>query len=56
MAHIHNATDFMVAIFVVQGGKVLLAHHRKLGKRLPLAGHIELDEEPETAALRETTE
>jgi len=33
-----------------------LIHHRKLGKWLPLGGHIELDEDPEIAALREAKE
>jgi len=56
MAHIHDKIDFTVAIFVVQNGKVLLIHHRKLDKWLPLGGHIELDEDPETAALREARE
>jgi 8-oxo-dGTP pyrophosphatase MutT (NUDIX family) len=56
MAHIHEKIDFTVAIFVVHQGKVLLILHRKLGKWLPLGGHIELDEEPETAAQREARE
>lgn len=56
MAHIHEKIDFTVAIFVVQGGKVLLIHHRNLNHWLPLGGHIELDEDPEQAALRETKE
>ncbi len=56
MAHIHEKIDFTVAIFVVQAGKVLLIHHRKLDKWLPLGGHIELDEDPEIAALREARE
>jgi 8-oxo-dGTP pyrophosphatase MutT (NUDIX family) len=56
MAHIHEKIDFTVAIFVVQDDKVLLIHHRKLNKWLPLGGHIELDEDPEQAALRETKE
>jgi len=45
MAHIHEKIDFTVAIFVVHAGKILLIHHRKLGKWLPLGGHIELDED-----------
>ena len=53
MAHIHEKIDFTVAIFVVQDGKLLLIHHRALNKWLPLGGHIELDEDPEQAALRE---
>jgi len=56
MAHIHEKIDFTVAIFVVHGGKVLLIHHQQLDKWLPLGGHIELDEDPEQAALREAKE
>lgn len=56
MAHIHEKIDFTVAIFVVHDGKVLLIHHRKLNKWLPLGGHVELDEDPEQAALREAKE
>lgn len=56
MAHIHEKIDFTVAIFVVQDRQVLVIHHRKLGRWLPLGGHIELDEEPEIAALREARE
>src|SRR6266496_3307863 len=56
MPHIHEKIDFTVAIFVVRVGKVLLIHHRKLDKWLPLGGHIELDEDPEAAALREAHE
>lgn len=56
MAHIHEKIDFTVAIFVVQNDRVLLVLHRKLNQWLPLGGHIELDEDPETAALREAKE
>ncbi len=56
MAHIHELIDFTVAIFVVHEGKVLIIHHRKLDRWLPLGGHIELDEDPEQAALREARE
>ncbi len=56
MAHIHEKIDFTVAIFVVHERKILLIHHRKLDKWLPLGGHIELDEDPEQAALREAKE
>ncbi len=56
MAHIHEKIDFTVAIFVVEGDRVLLVHHRKLGRWLPLGGHIELDEDPEQAAVREARE
>src|ERR1039458_3925150 len=56
MAHIHEKIDFTVAIFVVYDGRILLIHHRKLDKWLPLGGHIELDEDPEQTALREAKE
>ena len=56
MPHIHEKIDFTVAIFVVHDGKILLIHHRQLDKWLPLGGHIELDEDPEQAALREAKE
>jgi 8-oxo-dGTP pyrophosphatase MutT (NUDIX family) len=56
MPHIHEKIDFTVAIFVVHDGKILLIHHRQLDKWLPLGGHVELDEDPEQAALREAKE
>ncbi|MFN3407646.1 MAG: NUDIX hydrolase [Limisphaerales bacterium] len=56
MPHLHEKIDFTVAIFVVHQAQVLLIHHRQLDKWLPLGGHIELDEDPEQAALREARE
>ena len=56
MAHIHEKIDFTVANFVVHDEKILLIHHRQLNKWLPLGGHVELDEDPEQAALREAKE
>ena len=56
MSHIHEKIDFTVAIFVVHDEKILLIHHRQLNHWLPLGGHIELDEDPEQAALREVKE
>jgi 8-oxo-dGTP pyrophosphatase MutT (NUDIX family) len=56
MPHIHEKIDFTVALFVVHNAKILLIHHRKLDKWLPIGGHIELDEDPEQAALREGRE
>jgi 8-oxo-dGTP pyrophosphatase MutT (NUDIX family) len=56
MPHLHEKIDFTVAIFVVHDRRVLLIHHRKLDKWLPLGGHIELEEDPEQAALREARE
>lgn len=56
MAHIHEQIDFTVVVVVVHDSRVLLVHHRKLDRWLPLGGHINLDEDPETAALREARE
>ena len=47
---------FTVAVFVVHGGCVLLHFHRKLGKWLPPGGHVEDNELPDDAALREVFE
>lgn len=47
---------FTVAVFVVWEGKVLLHRHRKLGMWLPPGGHIEKDELPDEAAVREVME
>ena len=47
---------FTVAVFVVWEGKVLLHFHRKLGMWLPPGGHIEQDELPDEAAVREALE
>jgi 8-oxo-dGTP pyrophosphatase MutT (NUDIX family) len=47
---------FTVAVFVVRDGKVLLHLHRKLGMWLPPGGHIERDELPDEAAVREVLE
>jgi 8-oxo-dGTP pyrophosphatase MutT (NUDIX family) len=56
MPHLHERIDFTVVIFVVHDGQVLLVHHRALNRWLPVGGHIELDEDPEAAALREARE
>lgn len=47
---------FTVAVFVVHDQRVLLHYHRKLGKWLPPGGHIEDNELPDDAALREMLE
>lgn len=54
--HAKTTRDFTVAVFVVHEGRVLLHLHRKLGKWLPPGGHIEPDELPDEAALREVEE
>lgn len=48
--------DFTVAVFVVSERRVLLHLHRKLGIWLPPGGHIEPNELPDEAALREVEE
>ena len=52
----HSGRHFTVAVFVVWRGKVLLHLHRKLGMWLPPGGHIEREELPDEAALREVLE
>ncbi len=47
---------FTVAVFVVWEGKVLLHLHHKLGMWLPPGGHIEENELPDEAAVREVLE
>jgi 8-oxo-dGTP pyrophosphatase MutT (NUDIX family) len=56
MPHIDEKIDFTVSLFIVQDGKVLVVHHKKLDRWLPIGGHIELDEDPEQAAYREARE
>jgi 8-oxo-dGTP pyrophosphatase MutT (NUDIX family) len=48
--------DFTVAVFVVWQGRVLLHPHRKLGLWLPPGGHIDANELPDQAAVREVLE
>ncbi len=47
---------FTVAVFVVHEGRVLLHYHRKLGRWLPPGGHVEENELPDEAAVREVLE
>src|SRR4028118_1184040 len=51
-----HGRHFAVAVFVVRDKKVLLHWHRKLGMWLPPGGHIERDELPDEAAVREVLE
>ena len=51
-----HGRHFTVAVFVVREGKVLLHWHRKLGMWLPPGGHIEREELPDEAAVREVFE
>jgi len=48
--------DFTVAVFVVHDDTVLLHFHEKLNRWLPPGGHIEPNELPDEAAVREVLE
>lgn len=56
MAHIHELIDYATEVYIVFENNVLLIHHKKLNKWLPVGGHIELDENPEEGLLREIQE
>jgi len=56
MPHIHEKIDFTVEVFVVYKNKVLLREHDKYKFWLSVGGHIELDEDPNQAAIREVKE
>jgi 8-oxo-dGTP pyrophosphatase MutT (NUDIX family) len=56
MAHIHEKIDFTVEVFIVHKNKVLLRMHEKYNFWLSIGGHIELDEDPIEAAIREVKE
>ncbi|HLG23361.1 MAG TPA: NUDIX domain-containing protein [Candidatus Nanoarchaeia archaeon] len=48
--------DLVVAGYIFNGDKVLLVHHKKLDLWLPVGGHINQDETPNDALLREIKE
>lgn len=48
--------DFTVATFVVHDGKTLMVYHKKLQMWLPPGGHIDPNELPDEAAVREVRE
>lgn len=48
--------DWTVATFVIHEGKVLLLWHEKLQMWLPPGGHVEPNELPDEAAVREVLE
>ena len=56
MPHIHEKVDFTVEVFIVHKNKVLLRKHDKYKTWLSVGGHIELDEDPNQAAVREVKE
>jgi 8-oxo-dGTP pyrophosphatase MutT (NUDIX family) len=56
MPHIHERIDFVADVFIVHDNKVLLRKHDKYKIWLSPGGHIELDEDPNQAAIREVKE
>jgi ADP-ribose pyrophosphatase YjhB (NUDIX family) len=56
MPHIHEKIDFTVEVFIVYENKILLRRHDKYKIWLSVGGHIELDEDPNQAAIREVNE
>ncbi len=56
MPHIHEKIDFTVEVFIIYKNKVLLRMHDKHNIWLSVGGHIELDEDPIQAAIREVKE
>jgi 8-oxo-dGTP diphosphatase len=56
MPHIHDKIDFCSETYVVFNNKVLLRKHDKYNIWLSVGGHIELDEDPNVAAVREVKE
>lgn len=48
--------DFVSTAFLFHERKLLMIHHRKLNLWLPVGGHIETNETPDDAVLREIKE
>ncbi|MDB6081624.1 MAG: hypothetical protein JWO53_896 [Chlamydiia bacterium] len=48
--------DFTATCYVIQSGATLLIYHKKLKKWLPPGGHIDANETPPEAAIREVLE
>ena len=47
---------FTATVLVIYKHRVLLHRHKKFGSLLPVGGHVDRDELPEEAALREVSE
>lgn len=56
MPHLHDKIDFTVETFIVHNNRVLLRMHDKYKIWLSVGGHVELDEDPTQAAIREVQE
>jgi 8-oxo-dGTP pyrophosphatase MutT (NUDIX family) len=47
---------FTATVYIVESGAVALHHHDRLGIRIPPGGHVDRDELPHEAGLREVRE
>lgn len=57
MPHEHpSGIDLTVIVFIVNKNRVILVHHKKEGKWLAPGGHVEQNETPDEAAIREVYE
>lgn len=56
MPHVHEKVDFTATVYIVNEGAVLLRYHDKYDFWVAVGGHIELDEDPVQAAIREAKE
>ena len=56
MAHIHEKIDWTATVFIVHKNRVLLRLHEKYNILIGVGGHVELDEDPVEAAMRECEE
>lgn len=56
MAHIHELIDFTAGVYIVHNNKVLIRKHDKIKLWIHVGGHVELNEDPVTAAIRECKE
>ena len=56
MPHIHELIDWCVGVYIVHNNRVLIRRHDKYPIWVHVGGHIELDEDPIAAAVRECCE
>lgn len=56
MPHIHEKVDFTSEVFIVYKDKVLLRKHDKYKIWLSVGGHVEPEDDPNQAAVREVKE
>ena len=56
MPHIHDKIDFTASAYIVYKNTVLLRKHEKYDVWLDVGGHIEPDEDPNQAVIREVKE